>query len=469
MINLVRNELFKVIKKKGFIIMVIVMLAYAVLTNFIYKTLSSYILEGEEYINEDYAEMYDVNNREELPYYVKEKTSYDLYKLRENYKKDSWQYNYLVQADVYDILYRINSYENKLSLNEEDYKSAKEEYDVIIKKLDTDDWKEIVESEKKSYEEQLLTEEDTKTKKELEIRIEEQSIRLDKDISYAKSYLNDALMNYIENKITLLEYEDKDISKLNKDEKDSYFEVREQYLANEYALENNVDISTVGNLRTIMGSFFNEYLLMLVIMIFMIAGSITSQEFSKGTIKLLLLKPYSRVKILLSKYITVILSIFIAFIIMFIIQLVVGGIFFGFDSLSDPMIIYSNISDYITIVNVFKYVFMTFIGLLPCFLLLATLAFAASTLFTNTALAVVIGFVGYIGGNMISELLISLKYWWIKYIFCFNWNLTPYIFNYSPSINGVSMIFSIVVCVVYLLLLLVPTFILFKRKDITNV
>lgn len=89
MINLVRNELFKVIKKKGFIIMVIVMLAYAVLTNFIYKTLSSYILEGEEYINEDYAEMYDVNNREELPYYVEEKTSYDLYKLRENYKKDS--------------------------------------------------------------------------------------------------------------------------------------------------------------------------------------------------------------------------------------------------------------------------------------------------------------------------------------------------------------------------------------------
>lgn len=314
-----------------------------------------------------------------------------------------------------------------------------------------------------------MTEEDTKTKKELEIRIEEQSIRLDKDISYAKSYLNDALTNYIESKITLLEYEDKDISKLNKDEKDSYFEVREQYLANEYALENNVDISTMGNLRTIMGSFFNEYLLMLVIMIFMIAGSITSQEFSKGTIKLLLLKPYSRVKILLSKYITVILSIFIAFIIMFIIQLVVGGIFFGFDSLSDPMIIYSNISDSITIVNVFKYVFMNFIGLLPCILLLATLAFAASTLFTNTALAVVIGFVGYIGGNMISELLISLKYWWIKYIFCFNWDLTPYIFNYSPSIKGVSMIFSIVVCVVYLLLLLVPTFILFKRKDITNV
>ena len=152
MINLVRNELFKVIKKKGFIIMIIVMLAYALLTNFIYKTLSSYIFESEEYVNEDYAEMYDVNNREELPYYVEEKTSYDLYKLRENYKKDSWQYNYLVQTDAYDILYRINSYENKLTLNEEDYKSAKEEYDVLLKQLELDDWHKIVENEKKSYE-----------------------------------------------------------------------------------------------------------------------------------------------------------------------------------------------------------------------------------------------------------------------------------------------------------------------------
>ena len=303
----------------------------------------------------------------------------------------------------------------------------------------------------------------------MEINIEEKKLRLEKNISYETSYLNTSLQAYIDSKATLLDYEDKDISKMNDDEKSHYYEVREQYLANEYALKNDIDINTIGNLRTIMESFFEEYLLMLIIMIFMIAGSITSQEFSKGTIKLLLLKPYSRFKILLSKYITVILSIIVAFVIMFLIQFVVGGVFFGFDSLADPLIIYSDINDSITIVNVFNYVFMKFVALLPFFLLLSTLSFAVSTIFTNTALAVVIGFVGYIGGNMISELLASLKYWWIKYIFCFNWDLTPYIFNYYPSIKGISLAFSITVCVIYLLLLLVPTFILFKRKDITNV
>ena len=47
-----------------------------------------------------------------------------------------------------------------------------------------------------------------------------------------------------------------------------------------------------------------------------VAGTIVSNEFQKGTIKLLLTRPYSRNKILLSKYIVSIISILI-FIILF--------------------------------------------------------------------------------------------------------------------------------------------------------
>ncbi len=449
--------------------MIIIMLAYAILTNFIYKTFSSYIFENDVYVEEDYAEIYDVNNREELPSYVNAKTTYDVVKLREKYQDNSWQYNYLVESGAYDIIYQINSYENKLTSNEEDYRSAKAEYDILMEKLEKDDWRSIAENDKKLYEEKLALAETDREKKELEINIEEQNIRLEKNISYAANPLNESLDAYIDSKIGLLDYEGNDLAKMSDSEKNQYYEMRENYLTNEYALNHNIDITTMGSSRSIMISFFNEYLLMLVIMIFMIAGSITSQEFSKGTIKLLLLKPYSRFKILLSKYITVLLSIVMAFAIMFIIQLVVGGLFFGFNSLTDPIMVYSNINDSITIVNVFNYVLTNFIGLLPCFILLASLAFAASTLFNNTSLAVVIGFVGYIGGNMISQLLSSLKYWWIKYIFCFNWDLTPYIYHNYPAIKGTSLVFSVIVCVIYLLLLLVPTFIFFKKKDITNV
>ncbi|CAN7202577.1 ABC transporter permease [Rossellomorea sp. LjRoot5] len=47
--------------------------------------------------------------------------------------------------------------------------------------------------------------------------------------------------------------------------------------------------------------------LLMIIQLFtlIIAGDIVSSEFSSGTIKLLLIRPISRVKILLSKYITV--------------------------------------------------------------------------------------------------------------------------------------------------------------------
>ena len=184
----------------------------------------------------------------------------------------------------------------------------------------------------------------------------------------------------------------------------------------------------------------------------MIAGGIASQEFSKGTIKQLLVRPYSRTKILLSKYITSISCIFIACFITFVFQLILGTIFFGTESLTTPIISYSNINDKITVMNIFVYSFKSFLGLLPTFLLLTTLSFA-----------------GFIGSDVVTELLAGFKKWWIKYIYCFNWNFTPYIFNNKTDIKGVSLGFSIIVCLVYLAILLIPSFIVFKNRDIKNV
>ena len=45
----------------------------------------------------------------------------------------------------------------------------------------------------------------------------------------------------------------------------------------------------------------------IIILILMVASTIVAEEFTTGTIKLLLIKPFSRGKILLSKYLTVIL------------------------------------------------------------------------------------------------------------------------------------------------------------------
>lgn len=468
MINLLENEFIKVFKKKGFLIMIIIMFAFVFLTNFLYKTLDNVVRNMDDIRYEEFDEDYYKERPELKEDYVEEKTGYEIYQLKNKYDKKSWQCNYIeTSSDLEQIKRRIVSYELKFSKDEEDYNLAKEEYNQFINKLDSGDWKEVAKEEKKKYEEALKVAEGKEVIEELKIRIEGINLRLEKDISYSDSYMNTALNNYIDNKVFFIRYEDADLDKLSEEESFNYYESRKEYFSAKYTLDNNKNLSNGGT--GIINIFYSEYLFIIIVMIFMIAGGIASQEFSKGTIKQLLVRPYSRTKILLSKYITSISSIFIACFITFVFQLILGTIFFGTESLTTPIISYSNISDKITVMNIFVYSFKSFLGLLPTFLLLTTLAFAASTIFNNTALSIVISFAGFIGSNVVTELLAGFKKWWIKYVYCFNWDFTSYIFNNKPNIKGLSLGFSIVVCLVYLAILLIPSFIVFKNRDIKNV
>lgn len=466
--NLLKNEFIKVFKKKGFLIMIIIMFAFVFLTNFLYKTLDNVVRNMDDIRYEEFDEDYYKERPELKEDYVEEKTGYEIYELKKKYDKKSWQRNYIeTSSDLEQIKRRIVSYELKFTKDEEDYNLAKEEYNQFINKLDSGDWKDVAKEEKKKYEESLEVAEGKEVIEELKIRIEGINLRLEKDISYSDSYMNTALNNYIDNKVFFIRYEDADLDKLSEEESFNYYEGRKEFFSAKYTLDNNKNLSNEGT--EIINIFYSEYLFIIIVMIFMIAGGIASQEFSKGTIKQLLVRPYSRTKILLSKYITSISCIFIACFITFVFQLIIGTLFFGIDSITTPIISYSNISDKITIMNVFVYSFKLFIGILPTFLLLTTLAFAASTIFNNTALAIVISFAGFIGSDVVSSLLAGFNKWWVKFVYCFNWEFTPYIFNNKPSIKGVSLGFSIVVCLVYLLILLVPTFIVFKNRDIKNV
>jgi len=468
LINLLENEFIKVFKKKGFLIMVIIIFALVLLTNFLYKTLDNVVKNMDDIRYEEFDEDFYKERPELKEDYVEEKTGYEIYQLKKKYDKKSWQRNYIeTSSDLEQIKRRIVSYELKVTNDEEDYNLAKEEYNQFINKLDSGDWKEVAKDEKKKYEEALELAEGKEVIEELKIRIEGINLRLEKNISYVDSYMNTALNNYIDNKVFFIRYEDADLDKLSEEESFNYYESRKEYFSAKYTLDNNKNLSNGGT--GIINIFYSEYLFIIIVMIFMIAGGIASQEFSKGTIKQLLVRPYSRTKILLSKYITSISSIFIACFITFVFQLILGTIFFGTESLTTPIISYSNISDKITVMNIFVYSFKSFLGLLPTFLLLTTLAFAASTIFNNTALSIVISFAGFIGSNVVTELLAGFKKWWIKYVYCFNWDFTSYIFNNKPNIKGLSLGFSIVVCLVYLAILLIPSFIVFKNRDIKNV
>ena len=147
--------------------------------------------------------------------------------------------------------------------------------------------------------------------------------------------MNTALANYQEQSYRITQI-DNSKEELTYQEKKDYNDSLEQREISKYIIENHVDVNKANDLRGILSNFFNEFGLFIIVIVVMIAGTIVSEEFNKGTIKLLLVKPYSRNKILLSKFITVLIMVAFSIVMIIGMELIVGGFIFGFESLSVP-------------------------------------------------------------------------------------------------------------------------------------
>ena len=236
-----------------------------------------------------------------------------------------------------------------------------------------------------------------------------------------------------------------------------------------YVIENNKDIFNTSNSRAFLLNVFSKYELFIIITIVLIGGAIVSDEFNKGTIKLLLVRPYSRIKILAAKFITVMITVIFTMIITVILQFIVGGIFFGFDSISIPAVVYNYTTGKIMEMSIAKYILITGLGKLPIYILMATLAFALSTLFNNTAVAITITLMGYMASSIINQIASYYEVKWLKFFVTPNWDFTQFLYGKLPLMKGLNVPFSIAICLLYFIIMLIPTVLVFKKRNIKNI
>ena len=143
--NLIKNEITKILKKKSFYIILIIILAYIILANVMTKYVYSLINYNNyfsdsyiEFIKEDMKNL-NLDNPDELDEYVSYKTDIDTYELLKNYDENSWQYSIIIEQGA-NYIAQINQYTYK-DKNDSDLKSAKSDYDKFIKRLDSNNWK----------------------------------------------------------------------------------------------------------------------------------------------------------------------------------------------------------------------------------------------------------------------------------------------------------------------------------------
>ncbi len=193
-----------------------------------------------------------------------------------------------------------------------------------------------------------------------------------------------------------------------------------------------------------------------------IAAGIVASEFSWGTVKLLLIRPLSRSKILLSKYITVVLFGLLLLSMIYILSTLVGLLLFGLPSSEVPHLAY--VSGEVVERNIaFHLIGQYFLGSIDI-LMIGTMAFMISAVFRNSSLAIGISlFLMFMGGT--ATMLLASRFEWTKYILFANTNLTVY-FDGVPPIEGMTLTFSILILIIYFVVFHLLAFSVFSKRDV---
>lgn len=238
--------------------------------------------------------------------------------------------------------------------------------------------------------------------------------------------------------------------------------VKQQLAINNYRLENDYPPVHSQSLWGFMidATNFTGFVALFTIVV---AAGIVASEFSWGTIKLLLIRPVSRSKILLSKYITTILFALFMISLLFGLSFIFGSLLFGFSGLEQPNLVYQE--GQVVEQNMITYIISLYgFNSIDLFMML-TFAFMISTVFRSSSLAIGISIFLMFTGPQLVQLLSN--YEWVKYVLFANTNLQQYT-NGIPIVEGMTMTFSVSMIIIYFVIFIALSWIIFEKQDVAS-
>lgn len=486
MIRLIRNELSKIFKKKViyilFTIIALIIIANTIIGTNIYGGIV--IDHTEEARQQEQIELGDkiqkLDSGKNIDEYIETKTKLDIVNLEREYPLGSWQEQAIVKCSnkIEQMIKEINIYTYQIKDNEK-FEKAKKTYDNFFEPLKENKWRNFINLQIKELEDNIesIEKEISKVKdkeqkynlinqmEQYKFDLEFLKIRLEQNISYEKSDRNTLIEEYKSGK-QILKFQSKSYEECNYKEKLQYNKVLANVNELEYKIYNNIPTIESDNARDMLNNTFQFYEILIILVIVVVSGSIVSDEFNKGTIKLLLVKPHERWKILLSKLIAAIVLTIILILFIIMIQFLTGGFVYGFEDYGEPLIQYNFNTQNVMEINVFCSVVILMLAKIPMYLLVLSITFAMSTISCNTALSIVVGILIYLSKNVI---YLNENTQFLRYLLPVNWDFTMYLYGKLPEVSFLKIDLSIMICLISFILIMLITFECFKNKDIKNI
>lgn len=250
--------------------------------------------------------------------------------------------------------------------------------------------------------------------------------------------------------------------------------IEQDIALNWYSLENNISqVEFDNDIRNSVDSTYLMYVSFAIILCIIIGGGIVSSEYSTGTVRLLMIRPVSRWKILISKLISVFIIGYGVLLITVVLNIISSGIMNGFGGLATKVISFSgeSIVRQNFIISIIPKLLFSSISLI----FIIALVFAISTIIKNTALAVGLTTVAYLGSSAATLIMANLGMRWVEKTILPYMSLSTFITNpyyiqmfkdqynivLNPTMGAIQLI-------VFAVILIIASFLVFEKRDVKN-
>ncbi len=484
MTRLVKIELKKLFSKKIIYIFLIVLFGLNVgttlLEKYVTKILGALDSATTAELYKQSMESYDLDNPEQARYYADDKTTYDTLILAKDYDISSAEYIYVMD----DMRTNIACMNESKYVTKDDvaYAECEEKYNEQVAFLKNFDWKKLIENKKEETKEELanvktllamgeISKEDAdKQTKVLNLQMDVLEYRLKHEIPIDQSSVSIHLEQYPGAYEAYLD-SDKDKNLIEHNDKIMKQEREKEYFISKYKFEH--ELFQRSKNKTLTGGTTADSILnvfsggmMSLLFLLLIAGGIIAEEYNKGTIKQLLLKPYTRTKILTSKILTVLITFTLFMFVYALMTGIINGVVFGeFKSILDPVLVYDFNKGKVLEINLFVRCCQLFLAVLPMFLILLGVSVLVGIATTNTSVALIVPLVISIASTIINAFAKGKIF---AYLPTMCWNLSEFLDGGLPAFKYLTLVKSISVDAVTIFILFAFAYAIFKRKDIKN-
>ena len=286
----------------------------------------------------------------------------------------------------------------------------------------------------------------------------------DRDKSYGENWQTEVKADIKDMNAEVAKLSKKDMNELSFEESITLSESQQELERLSFYLEKNVQPPAMQNLYAYLLDT-SPLINLVALMVIVIAGSVMSREHQQGTIKLLMIRPASRLKIFFAKYLFVLLTSLIFVVFTYFLSAIIGFMTKAHNPTSKLAVMNAETGDF-KMVEFGPLMGKVMVNDLVMVIVFATIAYVLSVLLRNTAAAQGISLGLLFLGSLIVNFIAS-KTELVKYIWPANWSLNRYTIG-LPPVKDMTYGFSLGYNIIALVIIIAIAAYVFNKRDIAN-